>query len=152
MMDSCNKRIVLIVKASDIGEKALQKAVSIMKENNCDELSLLFVADMDFFSGNSSGYVKPDYLVEKGLEGIGRAVLDNMEKTAQEIDKNIKTERIVLNGNTAEEILRFVKENKVDILIIPKDERGPIEKFLTGGDIGEFIDEIEKYTKVITVE
>ena len=152
MKGPCNKRIVLIVKASDVGEKALEKAVSIMKENNCNELTLLFVADMDFFSGNSSGYVKPDYLVEKGLEGIGRAVLDSMEKTAKEIDENIETERIVLNGNTAEEILRFVKENKVDMLIIPKDKRGPIEKFLTGGDIGEFIGEIEKYTKAITVE
>ncbi len=151
-MANCNKKIVLIVKASDVGEKALKKALEKTKEYECDRLSLLFVVDKDFFSGDSSGYVKPDYLVEKGLENIGDAILDNMEQIIKKTDENIRAERIVLHGRTADEILKFVQENKVDVLIVPKDKRGPIEKFLTGGDIYEFIKKIEKYTNTIIVE
>ncbi len=152
MDKSCNS-VVLMVKPSDVGGRALKKALDIMHENGCDKLGLLFVIDKEFFSGDSSGYVKPDFLVEKGLEGIGDAILNNTEKTIKKIENgNINTERIILHGETAKEILQFVQNNSVDILIIPKDKRGPIEKFITGGDIDEFTKEIEKHTKLITVE
>ncbi len=152
-MEKDCKNVVLMVNPSEVGERALKKAIEIVKDNNCKKLGLLFVVDKEFFSGDSSGYVKPDFLVEKGLEGIGDAILDNVENTIKKTGNvNINIERIILHGETAQEILKFVQSNDIDMFIIPKEKRGPIEKFITGGDIGEDIDKIEKYVKTVIVE
>ncbi len=151
-MNQNNKKIVLIVKASEVGERALKKSIDILEEFKCRKLYLLFVVDSDFFSGIASSYIKSEKYVEKGLEDIGDAILRKMEELVKESKKDISTERIILYGDTAEEVLNFVKNNNVDMLIIPKDKRGPIEKSLTGGDITRFIKEIEEYTIPVMVE
>ncbi len=152
-MNNCDKKIVLVVKASEVGERGLKKAIDIIREEDCNKLYLLFVVDHDFFSGDGASYVKSKQQVDKGLEGIGDAILRTMEDMLEETDKSIESQRVILHGKTAEEIMNFAKNNKVDVLIIPKDQRGPIEKFITGGDITPFIDEIKKYVdKVVVVE
>lgn len=151
-MNQDSKKIVLIVKASEVGERALKKAIDILEQFKCKKLYLLFVVDNDFFSGVASGYTKSKEDVEKGLEDIGDAILRKMEELVKESKKDVVTERVVLYGDTAEEILKFVKNNSIDMLIIPKDKRGPIEKSLTGGDVTRFMKEIEKYTIPVMVE
>ncbi len=149
-MENCNK-VVLVVKASEVGERGLLRSLDILKQKNCKNLSLLFVVDHDFFSGAGAGYVKANKTVDEGLEGIADAILRKMEDMIEEQGSDVATERIILHGKTIEEIIKFVKENVVDVLIIPKDKRGPIEKFITGGDIGPFIEELESYVKEVVV-
>ncbi len=151
MADRCG-RVVLVVKASKVGERALKKALEIMQQRNCETLGLLFVIDEEFFRDAAIGYVRLDDVIEKGLEGIADAVLTKMERLIEKEGKPVKHERILLHGNTAEEVLKFVKENDVDILVIPRDKRGPIERFLVGGDITPFVRDIEKYCEVVLVE
>jgi nucleotide-binding universal stress UspA family protein len=150
-MENC-KKIILVVKTSEVGERALKKSMDIIEENGCNKLGLLFVVDHDFFSGAGASYVKSKYEVDKGLEGIADAILRTMKSTIKESGKNIQTEDIILHGKTAEEIIKYVKENNIDILIIPRAKRGPIEKFITGGDITPFIEELKQYTKPIVIE
>ncbi len=150
-MVDCNK-IVLVIKASEVGERALKKALDLLGEKRCSCLGLLFVVDHEFFSGSGSGYIKPNENIDKGLEGIADAILRKMEDYIEEHAKGVKTQRIILHGETAEEILNYVKSNNIDILVIPKDKRGPIEKYITGGEIEPFIEDISKHTKPIVVE
>ncbi len=152
MLNDANKNVVLIAKGSKAGEAALFKALEIANELKCNKLFMLFVADNDFFAGDGSGFSKSEESVNEGLDAIGDAILRKLINIAKEMDEKIKVETIVLHGNTASEILDFVKNNKIDVLVIPRDKRGPIEKSLTGGDIEPFIKEISNYTKLILVE
>ncbi len=152
MSDKTCKRVVLIVKASKVGERALDEALKIMDQEKCEKLSLLFVVDEEFFKGAGASYLHTDELFRESMEEIGRAILDKMEMLIKKKAGDINYERIVLHGKTAEEILKFVKSNQIDILVLPRDRRGPIERFLIGGDITPFIKEIEKYTRVVVVE
>ncbi len=136
-------KLVVIAKGSDVGHRAARKAVEVAESEGIDTIYLLFVNDIDFYSGSS--YVHFEKELEQGLKNIGNTVMDRLEQTIKSINEMIKVERIELVGSTAEKILEFVKTNKVETLIIPRDERGPIEKSLTGGDIEPFLDEIRRF-------
>ncbi len=150
MSDNC-KRVVLVVKASRVGERALEKALEIMEERNCDKLELVFVVDEEFFR-DAVGYIKAYDIVEEGLEEIADAVLTKMERLIKKSGKPVNYERVILHGNTAEEILKFVKENSVDVVVLPKDKMGPIERFLMKDDITPFVKDIEHYAEVVLVQ
>ncbi len=141
--------IVLIAKGSPNGEKAAQKAAQLAKEKSINTIHILFVNDTEFFKGG--GFVHLEKELEKSLDNIGTIIMDKLEKVIKQSNSNIDIKRIELKGNTAEEILKFVNENKVDTLIIPKEERGPIEKSLTGGDIEPFFNEIKKKVKNLII-
>jgi len=135
--------LVVIAKGSEIGEKAVKKALEIAKENGFRTIHLLFVNDTDFFSKGS--YVHLEKELELSIENIGKVIMEKLENIIKASDGQIDVERIELRGKTAEEILRFVKENTVKTLIIPKEERGPIERSLIHGDIEPFFNEIKQY-------
>ncbi len=141
--------LVLIAKGSPNGEKAALKAASLSKERDINTVYLLFVNDTEFFKGG--GFVHLDRELEKSLDNIGNIIMDKLERVIKENNSNIEVKRIELTGNTADEILKFVNENEVDTLIIPKDERGPIERSLTGGDIEPFFSEIKKKIKNLII-
>ncbi len=135
--------LVVVAKGSEVGKKAAKRALKIAKENNIGTIHLLFVNDVDFFSRGSYVHLKKE--LEVGIENIGRVIMEKLEDVIKSSDNRIKVERIELKGKTAEEILRFVKENVVRTLIIPKEERGPIERSLIHNDIEPFFNEIKQY-------
>ncbi|AEA33966.1 universal stress protein [Hippea maritima] len=142
--------VVVIAKGSEAGVKAAKKAASIAKQKNKRRIHLVFVNDVDFYSGEGMGYVRED--MAKSLENIGDAIMRKLEHAIKEEHQDVEIERIELHGKTAEEILKFLNENDIEILIIPKEERGPIEKSLTRGDIEPFFNEIQQRVKCILVE
>jgi len=142
--------LVVVAKGSEIGHKAAKEAATIAKNKNIKTIHLLFVNDIDFYSGGGISYLKEE--LQKSLENIGDAIIRMLTETIKEHNPDVNIEKIELTGKTAEEILRFVNENEIDIFIIPKDKRGPIEKSIVGGDIEPFIEEIRKRTNVITIE
>ncbi len=135
--------LVVVAKGSEVGEKAVKRALEIAKEDNIRTIYLLFVNDTDFFS--KGGYVRLEKELEAGIENIGKVIMEKLEDVIKSSDNQIKVERVELKGKTAEEILRFVKENVVKTLIVPKEERGPIERSLIHGDIEPFFNEIKQY-------
>ena len=135
-------KLVVVAKGSEVAKKAIKKALEIAKNDGIDVIHLIFVNDTSFYS--KSGYVNLERELERGIENISRIVLSKLEKMITDADSGIRVEKVELKGKTAEEILKFVKTNKVDTLIIPKEERGPIEKSLTHGDIEPFFNEIKQ--------
>ncbi len=135
-------KLVVVAKGSEVAKKAIKKALEIAKNDGIDEMHLIFVNDTSFYS--KSGYVNLERELEQGIENISRVVLSKLEKIVSDEDDGIKVSKIELKGKTAKEILKFVKTNKVKTLVIPKEERGPIEKSLTHGDIEPFFNEIKQ--------
>ncbi len=135
-------KLVVVAKGSEVAKKAIKKALEIAKNDGIDVIHLIFVNDTSFYS--KSGYVNLERELERGIENISRIVLSKLEKMITDEDSGIRVGKVELKGKTAEEILKFVKTNKVDTLIIPKEERGPIEKSLTHGDIEPFFNEIKQ--------
>ena len=135
-------KLVVVAKGSEVARKAIKKALEIAKNDGIDVIHLIFVNDTSFYS--KSGYVNLERELERGIENISRIVLSKLEKMITDEDSGIRVGKVELKGKTAEEILKFVKTNKVDTLIIPKEERGPIEKSLTHGDIEPFFNEIKQ--------
>ncbi len=140
--------LVVVAKGSEVGEKAVKKALEIAKERGINTIHLLFVNDTDFFS---RGFVRLNRELEIGIENIGNVIMEKLEKTIRSFDNRISVKRIELKGKTAYEILKFVRENVVDILIIPKEERGPIERSLIHGDVEPFFNEIKQYVNNFVV-
>lgn len=147
------RNLVLVAKGSEIGRIALEKAVELFDKFGCKTLEILLVLDANFFSTGLSGYTKPKTDAEIGLGHIDNVIFEKLENRAKQINKNINTKKVILEGKTAEEILKYVKRhNDIYAIIIPKEERGPIEKSLLGGEIMPFFEEIKKFTKLIVVK
>ncbi|WP_022669989.1 universal stress protein [Hippea alviniae] len=142
--------LVVIAKGSDVGHKAAEEAAIIARDKNIDTIHLLFVNDIDFYSGGGILHLKEE--LQKSLENIGDAIIRMLTETIKKHNSNVNVKKIELSGKTAEEILKFVNENDINILIIPKDKRGPIEKSLVGGEIEPFFDQIRKRTNLIVVQ
>ncbi len=143
-------KIVLVAKGSPVGQRAAKKAAEMAKEKNINTIHLLFVNDTDFY--HSGGFVHLKKEIETGLKNIGAIIMEKLERIIRDSQNGIKVEKIALKGKTSEEILRFVSNNKIDTIIIPKDERGPIEKSLTRGEIEPFFNEIkEKVENLIII-
>ncbi len=142
--------LVVVAKGSEIGHKAAEEAAIIAKDKNIKTIHLLFVNDIDFYSGGGISYLKEE--LQKSLENIGDAIIRMLTETIKKHNPDVNIEKIELAGKTAEEILKFVNENEIDIFIIPKDKRGPIEKSLVGGEIEPFFDQIKERTNLIVVQ
>jgi nucleotide-binding universal stress UspA family protein len=50
-----------------------------------------------------------------------------------EIKGNVKIEKIIKEGDPVEEILKFIEEEKIDLVIMRAHEEGRIERILVGG-------------------
>ncbi len=141
--------LVLVAKGSPIGQKAAIKAAELSRDKNIKTIHILFVNDTEFFK--SGGFVHLDKELERSLNRIGDIIMNKIEKIIKENNKNAEVKRIELKGKTAEQILNFVNENEIETLIVPKEERGPIERSLIGGDIEPFFNEIKKKVKNLII-
>jgi len=144
-------QLVCIAKGSPSGERAAKKAAEIAKKDGYNKISLLFIVDVDFLSKSLTGYTKEENRAKEGLVHIGKTIMEKLKKIILDISPQVNIKRILREGSTAEVIRCFVKNNTIAKLVIPKEERGPIEKTLVGGDIESFIEELSNYTKIIIV-
>ena len=134
--------LVVVAKGSEVAKKAVKKALEIAENDEIKVIYLIFVNDTNFYS--KSGYVNLEKELEQGIKNISRIVLNKLEAIILNADNRIEVRKIELKGKTAEEILKFVKANRVKTLIVPKEERGPIEKSLTHGEVKPFFSEIKQ--------
>jgi universal stress protein A len=66
----------------------------------------------------------------KDMERI-KAELDNI--IGGEKKKGVKIKKVIKEGDPVEEILKFIGEEKIDMVILRAQEEGRIERFLVGG-------------------
>jgi nucleotide-binding universal stress UspA family protein len=119
-------KVLLAYDGSDASRKALNKAIEITSREN-GELVILSVTEP----------VCPVSITEKEcslLDSSLRTETKNLlEKIKAEMVKEpVKAKTVVKEGRPADEIIKFVKENKIDLVVIGSHGRHGAKKFFLG--------------------
>ncbi|GMT43313.1 MAG TPA: universal stress protein [Deltaproteobacteria bacterium] len=135
-----NQIVICIVKGGKIGEKAVEKAIGIAKENSM-KLIFLFSSDTDdILSGNFG--ISSDDITSRGIENIGKTLISQFKDKAE--NSGVKYSSKIVGGDLLDELRKMIKRDDKSIFVVPRLERGPIEKFLIGNSIDEYIDKLKK--------
>jgi nucleotide-binding universal stress UspA family protein len=123
------RRILAVSWMTQYCQRTVHYAVSLAAKYGA-ELSVIHVIDSLWLqSWNFPGISQTE---ERGrdIERI-KSELDNI--IDGEIKGNVKIEKIIKEGDPVEEILKFIEEEKIDLVILRAHEEGRIERFLIGG-------------------
>ena len=129
------KKILVATDGSNNSDNAVQMAVEMANKHGA-ELLIVYVVP----KGDIPKKVI-EYLREEGADGglgklssklIGEAILEPVLKKVKSQGCNA-CKWIVLHGDPAQEILKFAKSRKVDMIVMGKGGQGILKGMLLGG-------------------
>ena len=124
-------KIMIATDGSDASRHAARLAISLAKQS-AGKVIAVYVVDIQRLA-HLPGYTT--------LQGLKKSLLDVMLKEGEEAvayiedkskDEGVSFEKVILKGNPSDELLRYSKELRADILIIGSIGRTGISKFLLG--------------------
>lgn len=123
------KRILVVSRTTKYCRKALHYGVSLSKKYGA-ELYIIHVVHEPFLF---SGWNLPMPTLQKEY----KKTLDEAKKELEAVidhekEKGVKVKELVVEGKPTEEILKAVKKNKIDLLVMLAHEEGRFEHFLFG--------------------
>jgi nucleotide-binding universal stress UspA family protein len=121
-------RILAVSWMTQYCRRTVHYAFSLAKKYGA-ELTVIHVIDTLWLQGWN---LPMKSLVEehrKDMEKI-KAELDNI--IVEETKADAKIRKIVKEGDPVEEILKFIEEERIDLIILRAHEEGRIERFLVG--------------------
>ena len=122
------RRILAVSWMTQYCRKTIHCAVSLAAKYDA-ELSVIHVVDTGL-----QGWNMPMMSMEEerkaDIEKI-KAELDNI--IDGETKEGIKIKKIIKEGDPVEEILKFIGEEKIDLVVLRAHEESRIERFLVGG-------------------
>jgi len=130
-MSGLYKKILIATDGSEYTKKAVAHAIELAKLSGA-ELHAIYVVDIKAGCGPESCIsmeVSPDRIA-RILSRHGDAAIHYIEDLANK--EGIKTERWIVEGNPAEEILKFANKQSVDLIVMGTLGMSGIEKFLLG--------------------
>jgi nucleotide-binding universal stress UspA family protein len=117
-------KILVCCDGSKYSEKAIRHACDLTKKYD-SKLSLIHVVDKtrktDILAGNEYTEI---------LRKHAKSTLEKAQKIAKECGVESKT--ITKEGNVANEIIQFSKEDKTDLIIVGSKGLGAVLQFLLG--------------------
>lgn len=123
MKDDYSK-ILVCCDGSKYSENAIRKACSLAKKYH-SELTLIHVVDRtrksDVFAGNEYTRI---------LRRYAKSTLEKAKKIANE--EGLEPKIVTKEGNVANEIIRFSKEAKTDLLVVGSKGLGAVLQFFLG--------------------
>jgi universal stress protein A len=121
-------KIVCPVDFSEFTEAILLYAVSIARTYGAELHLLHVIPNLNYFTPYES-FLTPENLVaiERNIE---REVDKDFEKVSGKIDYPVK--KIVKTGVTFVEIIDYIKQEKIDLVVMGTHGRGGIEHILIG--------------------
>ncbi len=120
------KHIVVSTMGAECCKRAEKKGIELAKKEKA-RLTFLYIVDTSFLSGIPRR-VSGVHGAEKELKRIGRIILERALERA--VKKGVKAETAIRTGNVMEELPRFLKESKADLLLIGKEKRGLLDTHL----------------------
>ena len=123
------KRILVVSRMTTYCREAVHYGISLARRYDA-ELSILHVIHNPF---GLEGWNLPIVSLEKEYKKLfeeAKADLDRIIR--QEKAKGFPIKEIIKNGEPTEEILRTVKEEKIDLIILLAHEEWKLEHFLFG--------------------
>jgi nucleotide-binding universal stress UspA family protein len=132
------KSVVCGVTGSENSEKAV-KAASEMAAAEHAHLTFVYVVDVGFLSGLTV-QLRPKY-AEDFLERLGGKILDEAVTVASL--KGVTAKKVMRKGKVIEEVIKVIKEESADVLVVGDEGRGFAEKVLFGNRLEDNIKELE---------
>ncbi|MCL2113609.1 MAG: universal stress protein [Streptococcaceae bacterium] len=123
-MKDIYKRILVAIDESTQALNALFEAVSISKRNNA-KLFILYVADETRLRGTSIALTMSLGEIEAESKSL-------MEDVTSGIRKDISFESVASIGNPKKEIVRFAKDNEIDLIVIGSNSKNFVTRTLIG--------------------
>ncbi len=130
------KRILVVSRMSKYCREAVHYGISLARKYNA-ELSVLHVVHNPF---GLEGWNLPMVSLEqeyKKLLDETKADLDRIIR--EEKAKGLSIKELIKNGDPTEEVVKTVKEEKIDLLVLQAHEEWRLEHFLFGRSNEELI-------------
>jgi nucleotide-binding universal stress UspA family protein len=137
------KSIVCGVTGSENSEKAV-KAASETAAAEKGRLTFVYVVDVGFMSGLTV-QLRPKY-AEDFLERLGGKILDEALTVAS--SKGVTAKKALRKGRLLDEVVKVIKEEGADLLVVGDEGRGFAEKVLFGNRLPDNIKELERRSGV----
>lgn len=131
------KKILIPTDGSKFTEKAMKHGLFIASKSNA-EIIALEVIDTNHYMGlpiEESIYQLTDALKEEAKK--------NLEKIKENSDKKVKISTKIMEGSPANEILKAIEEENVDLVIMGSSGKTGFDKFL----LGSVADKVVKNSK-----
>jgi nucleotide-binding universal stress UspA family protein len=124
------RRILHPSDFTSFSRAALRKAIEMAKSNRAELLLVHVVSPIVLVPGDA--YISPKMYDE--LAGSARAsALKQLEKLAALVKKaRVRSRGFVLEGSPAEEIVRFAKGRRVDLIVMGTHGRAGLAKLFVG--------------------
>lgn len=130
------KRILVVSRMSKYCREAVHYGISLARKYDA-ELSILHVVHNPFgLEGWNLPMVSLEQEYKKLLEET-KADLDRIIR--EEKAKGLSIKELIKNGDPTEEVLKTVKEEKIDLLILLAHEEWRLEHFLFGRSNEELV-------------
>lgn len=135
------KKILLPVDGSEFSKKAAEKAKELASTFG-SEIILLHVNEFFRYAHNISG---DGALVRKIREDFDKKD-ETILKSAQKFfsDTDIKVETVSIEGDAAEEIVKYVDSNDIDLVIMGSHGIGGFRRYLIGSVTHKVLIQIER--------
>jgi len=122
------KKIVCPIDFSEFTDEIVKYAVNITKKFNAELHLIHIIPNLNYFTPYES-FLTPENLVaiEKNIE---KEVEKDFERVTKDIDVPLK--KIVKTGVTFVEIIDYIKEEDIDLVVMGTHGRSGIEHILIG--------------------
>ncbi len=142
-MNSAYHNILVPYDGSTYSKRALQLAKELAKAH---QAKLLIVNVVNVSQVNPPGRLFSSSQ-RKSLDQIKKSIIESSKSMITEVQKNcestgITSKSVVLEGQPSEKILRFIKENDIDLVVIGSRGLTGISKIMTLGSVSRTISEL----------
>ena len=130
------ERILIATDGSKNGEKAAKVGIELAKLSG-GKVLIVYVADIGKYMPSAGiispfGGVSPD-----AIDNVVASIREAGEKATLQVDElarasGVTSERLIVEGNPASEILRIAEDEKIDVIVMGSIGKTGLEKFLMG--------------------
>ena len=130
------ERILIATDGSKNSEKAAKVGIELAKLSG-GKVVIVYVADIGKYMP-SAGVISPfGGVSSETIDYIVARIRDAGEKATLQIDELarsscVTSERMIVEGNPPNEILRIAEDNKLDVIVLGNIGKTGLEKFLMG--------------------
>ena len=132
------RRILHPSDFTSFSRAALRKAIEMAKSNRAELLLVHVISPIVPVPGDA--YISPKMYDE--LEGAARASAQKqLDKLAAQVKKaRVKSKAFVLDGAPSEEIVRFARNRRVDLIVMGTHGRAGLAKLFVGSVADRVVD------------
>jgi nucleotide-binding universal stress UspA family protein len=130
------KRILIATDGSKFSEKAAKVGIELAKLSG-GKVIIVYIADISKYISSAGliapfGGVSPD-----AIDDVVASIRETGEKATLQVNElarasGIISERQIVEGNPASEILRIAEDDKIDVIVMGSIGKTGLEKFLMG--------------------